>query len=353
MTSFERQLLLDLQKQLQYPLHRYAPGMQLQVFHKGKKTADLEYGTTYAYYDLASLTKTLLTTPLIMQAVDKKKVSLVSDVSDYLPWFEKPGIRVRDLLTQTSGLPWWRPFYSKLASRKDHKARWNELKPYLNRAQLKPTGRSVYSDLGFMVLGCLAEELFEKDLVSLLRWQVSQLKLSSIHFNKNNVRKYSKSLYAPTERCRRRGVLLQGQVHDDNCFALGGVSSHAGLFGKISDVSSWGLQVFRDGYQKAGGSKLCKKEVFLQFAGRAVPSRVGDWGLGWWKPSPKGQPSSAGQRFSRQSVGGLGFTGTSLWYDPKADLLVTLITNRVHPSRRNKKITELRPKLHDLIHQRL
>ncbi|NQZ01247.1 MAG: serine hydrolase [Bdellovibrionales bacterium] len=352
MTSFERNLLLDLQKGLDHPLHRYAPGFQLQVYHHGKKKCDLEYGTTYAFYDLASLTKTILTTPLIMQAVDQGKLSLGSEISDYLNWYSQQGVSVRALLNQTSGVPWWRPFYSKLSSKPFHKLRWAELKPYLNRARVRPSGRSVYSDLGFLLLGYLAEEVFQSDLQSLLEVQRQKLGLDSLHFNKNNVRTYSKSLYAPTERCRRRG-LLQGQVHDDNCFALGGISSHAGLFGKIGDVSKWGLKVFRAGYTRPSGNVLCSKPTFLQFSKRAVPTGVGDWALGWWKPSPRGKPSSAGKMFSRASVGGLGFTGTSIWYDPKADLLVTLVSNRVHPSRRNKKISELRPKLHDLIYAKL
>jgi CubicO group peptidase (beta-lactamase class C family) len=351
--SFERSLLLDLQKQLNFPLRRYAPGFQLQVHYKGKKKCDLEYGTTFVYYDLASLTKTLHTTPLIMQAVDQNLLSLKAPVADYLDWYSKRGVSVRSLLTQTSGLPWWRPFYLRLESRPGQSARWRELITFLDRAKPKPTGKSIYSDLCFMLLGYLAEEVFESDLQSLLEKQKDLLGLSSFHFNKNNVRLYSKKLYAPTEMCRRRGKVLQGQVHDDNCYALGGVSSHAGLFGKISDVSKWGLQVFRAGHHKVSGTRLCNKLVFEQFARRAIPTAVGDWGLGWWKPSPRGKASSVGSLFSRDSIGGLGFTGTSIWYDPKADLLVTLISNRVHPSRRNRRITELRPKLHSLIYTKL
>ena len=352
MSSKEQKILADLEKKLKRPLSDFAPGFKVQAFYKGKKKLDFSFGETSTYYDIASLTKTVFTTPMIMQAVDQGLIGLNDRVSDYLEWYNKP-LTLQSLLTQKSGIPWWRPFYLKYESRATHKARWKELQSFLSRAQIRPTGKSVYSDLGFMLMGHLLEELFQKDLESLWKSQARKLGLSSMHYNVNNKRKYAKHLYAPTEKCRRRGKVLQGQVHDDNCYALGGVSSHAGLFGKIDDLSRWGLKVYRDGFVKSGGNILTKKDTFLLFSKRAVPYSVGDWALGWWKPSKPGLRSSAGPLFSKQSVGGLGFTGTSLWYDPKADLLVSVLSNRVHPSRRNKLFLSLRPELHSLIFREL
>ncbi|MGZ3723862.1 MAG: serine hydrolase, partial [Bdellovibrionales bacterium] len=143
--------------------------------------------------------------------------------------------------------------------------------------------------------------------------------------------------------------VLQGEVHDDNTWALAGVAPHAGLFAPIEAVSDWGLKlraaVLHDS-KRFGDPKMVRR-----FVTRQIPPQVGDWGLCFMKPT-KGA-ASCGRYFSPKSFGHTGFTGTSLWMDPIHDVLVVILSNRVHPTRDNKSFALLRPKLHDWIRELL
>jgi CubicO group peptidase (beta-lactamase class C family) len=134
-------------------------------------------------------------------------------------------------------------------------------------------------------------------------------------------------------------------VHDENTWALAGVAPHAGLFGTIDAVADWGLKlraaVLNDS-KRFGDPSMVRR-----FVKRQIPPRVGDWGLGFMKPS-KGT-ASCGRYFSPQSFGHTGFTGTSLWMDPKNDVLVLIFSNRVHPTRKNSSFVGLRGSLHNWI----
>jgi len=158
--------------------------------------------------------------------------------------------------------------------------------------------------------------------------------------------------YVATERCPWRGRLLQGEVHDDNCWVMGGVAGHAGLFGTLEAVHSLGrhfLKALR-GEETDLGISAARFKAWTE--PRWLHSR-GSYLLGWDSPSPG--YSSSGSHFSRHSIGHLGFTGTSLWMDPEADLLMVLLSNRVSPTRENPRLRPYRPLIHDLawklIHQ--
>jgi len=168
-----------------------------------------------------------------------------------------------------------------------------------------------------------------------------------MHFNLGK-RNYAKNKYAPTERCAWRKRVLQGEVHDENAFALGGIAPHAGLFGRIEDVSQWALEI-----RKAlnGQSTMCEKKWLQKFVRRQIPAKQGDWGWLYMKPT-RGQ-ASCGRYFSSSSFGHTGFTGTSLWFDPKKDLIVVVLSNRVHPTRQNRAFVTLRPMIHDWVVQAL
>lgn len=143
---------------------------------------------------------------------------------------------------------------------------------------------------------------------------------------------------AATENCPWRGAVIQGQVHDDNCWAMGGVAGHAGAFGTVMDVLRF-------------ASRWCTGFFVAETVSRAWTRVVAPTGcsrtLGW--DTPSGESPSVGRLFSQRSVGHLGFTGTSLWIDPDAELAVTLLSNRVHPSRDNIAIRAFRPKIHEAI----
>ena len=141
-----------------------------------------------------------------------------------------------------------------------------------------------------------------------------------------------------------RNRLIRGEVQDENAWVMGGVAGHAGLFGTAGDLASFSQMMLEEG--KANGSQLVQSATIREF-NRAVqvpegPSR----GLGWDKP---GDPSSSGRYFSPRSYGHLGYTGTSLWIDLQMALFVILLTNRIHPSRSNEAIREVRPAVHDAV----
>jgi CubicO group peptidase (beta-lactamase class C family) len=141
--------------------------------------------------------------------------------------------------------------------------------------------------------------------------------------------------------------VLRGEVHDENAFAMGGVSGHAGLFGDAASV----LQLVRAWREAAlGRSALWPADLTGRFVTRQRDLGQGTWALGWTVPTP---PSTSGRFFSPRSYGHLGFTGTSVWVDPDRELTVILLTNRVHPTRDNPGIAAFRPAIHDAIYDGL
>ncbi|RYZ62935.1 MAG: D-alanyl-D-alanine carboxypeptidase, partial [Proteobacteria bacterium] len=221
-----------------------------------------------------------------------------------------------------------------------------KLKETIASLQLSESPNSVYSDVGFLLLGFLVEEYHKDSLINV--WEGIKNKFYSgttLEFHENNVPKHRASLYAPTEECAWRKKLLVGEVHDENCWALGGVSTHAGLFGSLDDVS-WALLNVRS--QLLGIARYSVKQKTAKlFASRARPQGLGDWALGYMMPTPGS--ASCGNQFSLNSIGHTGFTGTSMWYDPKADFGVVIISNRVLYGRENKNFAQLRPEIHNWI----
>jgi CubicO group peptidase (beta-lactamase class C family) len=153
------------------------------------------------------------------------------------------------------------------------------------------------------------------------------------------------SRIAPTEQDEHRNRLLRGEVHDENAAAMGGVVGHAGLFGTAESVLAISGAWLR-GYH--GRKSILDEDLVREFTTRQESITRSSWALGWDTPSV---PSSSGSSFSERSFGHLGYTGTSLWIDPLCELEVVLLSNRVHPSRRNEKIKAFRPAIHDLVYR--
>lgn len=336
-SSFERKLAEKIEPEL---LHA-SPGVQIQAFQAGRKWVDISLGRHYPYYDLASLTKIIFTTQAALWAFQNGAWSLESRISDFLTWFPDPNTRVLQLLNHSSGLPWWLPAHESMGPED-----WHERLPELVRTcSMQPNSESVYSDVGFWVLGFILEKLYDKDLLEIWR-EVQELFYPrlSFEFHPGNHPLYPVEQYAPTERCLRRGQ-LQGQVHDDNAYAFGGVAAHAGLFGSIDDVSWFGL--FLRGQLQGISKTLIKQKTAQLFATRSRPPGAGDWALGYMMPT-QGR-SSSGDFFSPYSIGHTGFTGTSFWYDPIQDLMVVILSNRVAFGRENENFKKLRPRIHNWI----
>ncbi len=342
--SIERALI----EKLQVAIQDVTPGVVVRAYHHGRMICDIQVGQTFPIYDLASLTKVIFTQQSIMRAYDQGHWNLETKVKDLIPDFQFPDIKITELLTHTSGLDWWKPFYKdiKLEDTWQNKRLW--LFKEINQSELKQTGKSVYSDLGFMTLGFVLEAIYKKDLLQV--WQDAKddfYPTTSLDFHVNNVPLNDVSQYAPTEECPFRKKVMRGEVHDENTWALGGVSSHAGLFGSIDDVAAFGLNL-RSQLHGIARYKIKQKTAQL-FAARAIDQDVGDWALGYMMPSIEN--ASCGPHFSIHSIGHTGFTGTSFWYDPRQDLLVLALSNRVNYGRENRRYVSLRPQIHSWIYE--
>lgn len=315
-------------------------------------------------FDVSSLTKPLATTVAVMLLIRAGRLRLDDRLSRVFHNFGVHGkshVTVRHLLSHCSGLPAWRPFFEELRALERRAGRVNllgtaEARAYVyrsierSRLEYEPGTRAVYSDLGFMLLGALVEDLGGEPLDRFCHRRIFRpLGLRSTGFVDLAMLRARRlepvtEMIAPTERCPWRRKLLWGEVHDDNAWAMGGVAGHAGLFSSAQDIDRL-LCHLEACHARDGGS--LPQALLREFwrPDRTVPGST--WCLGWDSPSPEN--SSAGTRFSARSVGHLGFTGTSVWIDLERSRHVILLSNRVHPTRNNDAIRAFRPRLHDCI----
>jgi beta-glucosidase-like glycosyl hydrolase/CubicO group peptidase (beta-lactamase class C family) len=329
---------------------RAFPGAVLAVGHAGRLAHLRAYGrlsydpqaapvAVDTLYDIASLTKVVATTTMAMMLVDERRLDLERPVQAFLPGFRgehKDVVTVRHLLTHSSGLDWWAPLFKELTG---HAA-------YLERIQALPLvyppgSKSLYSDLGVILLGEILERVAGE---SLERFTARRLfGPLGMHDTRYRPGRELLARVAPTERDAWRGRVLRGEVHDENAFALGGVAPHAGLFSSAPDLARF-AQLLADGgvFENRRLVARTTVELFTRRAGVPASSRA----LGW---DTKSEGSAAGTLFSDQSFGHTGFTGTSLWVDPTRRLFAVLLTNRVHPTRENQAIRQARPAVHDAI----
>jgi CubicO group peptidase (beta-lactamase class C family) len=308
--------------------------------------------TANTIFDLASLTKVIATASLAMQAVDDGRLRLGDRVADRLAdWTgaDRADVTLEDLLAHSAGLTAYLPFYA------DHRHRV-EFQPAICQLPLEYTPRttSVYSDLGFILLGFVLEDAAVPDpryagapgatdparrLAAQFARLARTVTAEPLTFNPPRT---WRDRTAPTEIDPWRGRLLVGEVHDENAWALGGAAGHAGLFGTVGAVGDFARAVQTT---IAGSGALATPETmsrFMQRGGVPGSSRA----LGWDTMLPT---SSCGGALSPTAIGHTGFTGTSLWIDWERDLYIVLLTNRVHPSRDNEQLRALRPRIHDAV----
>jgi CubicO group peptidase (beta-lactamase class C family) len=305
---------------------------------------------TDTIYDIASLTKVVVTTTLAMMLVDEGKLELDARVAAFFPAFtggSKDAVTLRQLLTHSGGLLWWAPLYKEL----EGQAAYLERIVAMDLAY-EPGTKAVYSDLGLILLGAVVERLAGAPLAELAHGRVL-LPLGM----KDTLYRPPKALVpriAPTENDPWRGRVLRGEVHDENAAALGGIAPHAGLFATAPDLAHFASMLLDEG--RGPGSRLVSRATVELFTGRAgVP--LASRALGWDTPaSETGERSStpgapgytaAGSLLSPRSFGHTGFTGTSMWMDPQRELYVILLTNRVHPTRENNLIRGVRAQVAD------
>ena len=302
-------------------------------------------------FDLASLTKVIAATTLTMRAADAGRLALDDLVAQWFPdWrgSDRGKVTVRQLLTHSSGLTAYLPLYRDCTGRFEFEKAICTLP-----LEYAPGTQSIYSDLGFMLLGSLIEEISGTSLDRFCHEKIFRpLGLRATAFVDLSLVRARRltpitDMIAPTERCPWRKRVLCGEVHDDNAYAMGGVAGHAGLFTSARDVHAMLLRLEACW---AGTDDFIPQAVMREFWTRGdLPGST--WALGWDTPSPSN--SASGTLFSPLTVGHLGFTGTSIWIDLERDRHVILLSNRVHPSRDNEAIREFRPVIHDLVNQSL
>lgn len=327
------------------------PGGVLAVGHQGALVHLHPFGhltydkdappvTAGTLYDLASLTKVVATTTMAMILVDEGWLRLDQPVQRILPGFQGPGkeaVTVRHLLTHSAGLDATAPLYKAVRGKA----------AYLERIQAMdlsypPGSRSLYSDLGIILLSEVLERATGRPLDVFAHEKVFE----PLGMRRTLFRPPA-ALWpriAPTENDPWRRRMVRGEVHDENAFAMGGVAPHAGLFSTAGDLARFAQTMLNGGV--LDGHRIVSRETVEIFTRRAgVPDS--DRALGWDTRSAEG--SSAGTLFSPRSFGHTGFTGTSLWIDPDRQLYVILLTNRVHPTRENNLIREVRPAVADAV----
>ncbi len=340
-------------------LDAIAAGTKPDTLYLGKTawTQDATPVGSETVFDLASLTKIMATTLLAMVQYESGQLKLDATLAELRPDRVKLNptlapITVRQLLTHTSGLPAWKPFYEEMRNRfgddlysvsLDQRKKVSKDLVYQIHRENEPGEKVVYSDLGFLILEDVLSQNFEQDVMAI--WK----KIPGCHLHFRPVVRSAagerqwisarKESVAVTEACPWRG-LLQGQVHDDNTWSFGGVAGHAGVFGTLKDVIAWMSFVFTGELVSFG-----TLSVFFEEAKTPANSRRA---LGFDLPSLDGS-GSTGFSFSSRTVGHLGFSGTSLWVDLSSGDYAILLTNRVHPTRNDNRIRPLRRVFHFLI----
>jgi CubicO group peptidase (beta-lactamase class C family) len=314
-------------------------------------------------FDLSSLTKVLATTTAVMLLTREGKLKLDDRVTRAFPDFGVHGkdrVNFRHLLAHCSGLTAWRPFY-KLIADIERGGRVNFMSSlgakqwvfeeiHREKPEAPLATRAIYSDLNFIILGEAVEQASGVTLDRFCHERIFRpLRLRTTGFIDNSTARTRKlepvqEMFAATENCPSRRRILIGEVDDENAFVMGGVAGHAGLFAPVREVDRIAAELIAS-YK--GHSNFMPEKIVREFWTRDGAVQGSTWALGWDTPSPI--HSSSGHHFPPNAVGHLGFTGTSIWIDPEREIAVSILTNRVHPSRDNQAIREFRPKIHDLI----
>jgi CubicO group peptidase (beta-lactamase class C family) len=311
----------------------------------------------HTIYDLASVTKVAATTAAAMLLYDRGRLDLERPLGDILAGFVIGSVRdgrsesapsspidrcrvtLRNLLTHSSGLP----AYARLfETSRDAAALLNACLHIPLEAP--PCTRSEYSDIGFILLGKAIELLSKEALESFCASEVfTPLGMTATRYKPPP--SWRERIPPTVDDTTFRYRLIQGEVHDENCSILGGVSGHAGVFSNVPDLLAFAACILAGG-KAEGGRQIFQSKTIDLFASRQNRPQGASWALGWDTPSGE---SSSGHYFSPNSIGHLGYAGTSLWIDRDRALAIVLLTNRTWPDRSSQAIRTVRPAFHDAV----
>jgi beta-N-acetylhexosaminidase len=333
------------------------PGATLAVGYRGKLSVHafgkLSYAanspavSAHTLYDIASLTKVVVTTTLVEKMVEgdfPSPLNLDVPIERYLPeWAAGPQpewrrkVTVRNLMTHTSGLPPFKEYWRTSTSKQETLHRI-----FAEPLEYEPGTKVVYSDLGIILMA----EIIQRQTGQPLDQLANDYIFGPLGM-RHSLYKPPKSMWpeiAPTEIDNQlRHRLVQGEVHDENAYAIGGVSGHAGVFSTSPDLAAFCQMLLNGGVY--AHQRILKRATITEFTA-PQPLAKNLRTLGWVVPT---EGSSSGHYFSAHSYGHTGFTGTTIWIDPDRQLFVVLLTNRVNPTRENHKIAEVRPAVHDAV----
>ncbi len=311
----------------------------------GKKSLipNVEENDIDTIYDMASLTKIVSTTTAVLRLIEKGKLRLYAPVKRYLPEFRFDNISIWNLMTHTSGLPEGLPRANTL---NDPTEVWNRI---LNIELKYETGTKIhYSDLGYIILGKVIESIVKKPLNEFVKEEI----FDKLNMKDTGYLPESPLRCAPTEY-RDDPVykgIVRGKVHDETSYALGGVAGHAGLFSTVKDMANYLQMLLNDGVfnnehflSKATIDLLFTPQVEERNGVSLVPERRS---IGFVN---KGPASSAGELTSSETILHTGFTGTNIWVDRKNEVAFVLLSNRVHPTRKNILHMDARARLANFI----
>ena len=286
----------------------------------------------HTLWDLASLTKVVGTTSAMIRLVGEGRIELDAPVQRYLPRWSVAGaerVTIRHLLLHTAGLRAHRPLYLETTDPAGARAQ-----VYATPLDTVPGARTVYSDLGIILLGDVIESITGEPIDVYLKRTVFE----PLGMHETMFRPAPDLLprIAPTEIDPWRGRHVRGEVHDENALRLGGVAPHAGLFSSAHDLARFARMYLNHGrLDTVRVLDSATIALFTRAADRSFSTRA----LGWDTADGR---NSGGSMMSDRAFGHTGFTGTSIWIDPAANVFVLLLTNRVNPTRANMRIARVR-----------
>ncbi len=305
------------------------------------------------YFDLASLTKPLSTSLMLFYLFEEGLFNWetrYADVVDRKIPYEKRKINIGQLLSHSSGLASYKPYFEDFRpfDNDTDQAKEKIINMILkDPLEYQPGSECKYSDFGFILLGDFLEKLTGKRLdILFMEKIIKPLGLENDLFFIPVAPKrgeFEKKCLA-TEQCKWRGRVIHGEVHDEHCFLMGGVAGHAGLFGTVKGVMTICQSILKK--WQGGRNKLAVSRETLNYV---LKKKYSDrsWCLGF--DTPTIGYTSAGKYMSKQAVGHLGYSGTSFWIDPVHNRIIVLLTNRIHLYRENMKIREFRPRFHEQV----
>lgn len=338
-------------------------------------------------FDISSLTKPVSSATLAMFMIAEGLLKYEDTVYQWLAGARQSAhksMTIRHLLNHTSGIPDWQPYFRELPISlvgTEAGKRFILENCYNEPLLAEPGEKTIYSDIGYIILGEILEQAGSAELDALFAQYIARplgientffvrtlgapLQTSSkrtdttakqhTHVSGYTPKKEGSASdkkhrrFAPTEDCPWRERVIHGEVHDQNAYALGGVAGHAGLFSTARDLNTFSLELTRCYF---GKSDWIPQNVTKEFIQEGKTKPVGnEFVLGWNRPSKKN--SASGHHFSPNTIGHLGYTGCSIWIDLNEDFRIILLTNRIHPSSTNQKISLFRPRIHDLIYVEL